>query len=283
MRLPGVLREPLVQFLLVGLALFGAWHAIRPADAARGAANRIVITEDDLKQVTLVWMSQGRPPPTEQQLQALIETKVREEVLYREALALGLDKDDAIVKRQLARKMEFVTEDLSKLEEPKPHDLRTWYEHHKERFALPPRASFRHLYFSPDRRGVRARADAEAALVRLAGQPIDTQAAVSGDPFMFQSFYGDRSLEVVAKDFGPPFARALAGIAPGAWTGPIESGYGWHLVFVDALTPQRVPDFDDIEAEVKAAWIEDQREQTRARLYDAMRARYQVVLPPRRQ
>jgi peptidyl-prolyl cis-trans isomerase C len=275
-----ILREPLIQFLLVGLALFGAWHVVAPADAARGPANRIVITEDDLKQMSLAWDSQGRPPPTAQELQGLIETKVREEVLYREALALGLDKDDTIVKRQLARKMEFLAEDLSKLEKPKPDDLRAWYERNKTRFARPARASFRHVYFSPDRRGAHTRNDAEAALTQLAGKPMDAPAAATfGDPFMFQSFYGDRSLEVVAKEFGPPFAHSIAGIAPGAWAGPLESGYGWHLVFVDTLTPQLLPDFDEIETDVSAAWIEETREQTRTRQYDAMRARYEIVLP----
>ncbi len=278
MSIRGLLREPLVQFLLVGVALFGAWQLVAPADAERGDDKRIVITEDDLKQMSAAWLAQGRPPPSGPQLQGLIDIKVREEVLYREALALGLDKDDAIVKRQLARKMDFLAEDVSKLEEPKPGELCSWYEQNKARFALPPRASFRHVYFSPDRRGTNARADAEGALAQFAGKPIDVS-TTTGDPFMFQGFYGDRSLEVVAKEFGPPFARALAGIAPGAWAGPIESGYGWHLVFVDAMTPERVPDFDEIEAEVRSAWTEDKREQTRARLYETMRARYEVVLP----
>ena len=113
---------------------------------------------DDLRQMALVWVAQGRPPPTPQQMQSLIETKVHEEVLYREALALGLDKDDTIVKRQLARKMEFLAEDVSKLDEPKHDELRAWYEKNHARFALPPRVSFRHVYFSPDRRGASARA-----------------------------------------------------------------------------------------------------------------------------
>lgn len=274
-----LLREPLFQFLLVGLALFGTWHLVGPADAARDEGRRIVITDDDLKQIALAWAAQGHPPPTAPQLRSLVEAKVREEVLYREALALGLDRDDAIVKRQLARKMEFVAEDVSKLEEPTPAELRAWFDANRERFALPPRVSFRHVYFSPDKRGARARADAEAALVPLAGRPMDAPAVAVGDPFMFQSFYGDRSLEVVAKEFAPRFARALAAVTPGAWSGPIESGYGWHLVFVDAMTPRRIPEFEEIEAQVKTAWTEDKREQTRARLYDAMRARYDVSLP----
>ena len=273
-----LLREPLVQFLLVGVALFGGWRLVAPAQAGGDAGNRIVITEDDLKQMSAGWMAQGMPPPTPQQLQTLVEKRVREEVLYREALALGLDKDDVIVRRQLARKMEFVAEDVSKLDEPTPQELRAWFDKNAARFALPGRATFRHVYFSPDRRGAHTRADAEAALARFAGQPIDVS-ATTGDPFMFQSFYGDRSMELVAKEFGPAFARALAATPTGAWTGPLESGYGWHLVFIDAMTPQRVPDFEEIEPEVKNAWTEDHREKTRDKLYEAMRARYEVVLP----
>ena len=156
--------------------------------------------------------------------------------------------------------------------------MRAWYGNNWERFALPARATFRQVYFSPERRGANARADAAAVLAQLAGKPIDAPVA-TGDPFMLQSSYGDRSLEVVAKEFGPPFARAIAGVAPGAWTGPVESGYGWHLVFVDALTARQVPEFEAIEAEVKSAWVEDHRERTRTRLYASMRARYEVVMP----
>lgn len=276
-----LLREPLLQFLLVGLALFSAWHFVRPADAARDPKNRIEITEDDLKQMSFAWVSQGRPPPTAQQLQAMVEEKIREEVLYREALALGLDKDDTIIKRQLARKMDFLAEDLSQLEAPTPDELRAWYQQNNAGFALPARVSFRHVYFSPDRRGANTHADAEAAFAQLSGRAIDA-AAATGDPFMFQSYYGDRSIEVVAKEFGPSFARAVADVVPGAWAGPIESGYGWHVVFVDAWTPERIPDFEEIEAQIRTAWIEDKREQTRLRLYETMRARYEIAQPARK-
>ena len=273
------LREPLLLFVLVGVVLFGVWRVVNPAADRSGPTNRIVLTEDDLRQMALVWIAQGRPPPTPQQMQSLIETKVREEVLYREALALGLDKDDTIVKRQLARKMEFLAEDVSKLEEPKADELGAWYEKNKARFALPPRVSFRHVYFSPDRRGQSARADAERALARLAGKPMESpSAATAGDPFMFQDYYGDRSFDELAKAFGPRFARSLVGVKSGTWAGPIESGYGWHVVFVESSTPERIPAFEEVEADVKAAWLEDRREEVRRRMYEAMRAHYEVVV-----
>jgi parvulin-like peptidyl-prolyl isomerase len=230
--------------------------------------------------MSVQWLAQGRPPPTAEQWRSLIETKVREEVLFREALALGLDKDDTIVKRRMAQKMDFLGEDLSRLVEPKPDELRAWFEKNTTQFALPPRVSFRHVYFSPDRRGQNARADASRALVQIAGKAQDSPAvAASGDPFMFQDYYGDRSSDQVAAQFGPKFAQVLFDQKPGAWQGPIESGYGWHLVFIDSITPERVPPFEEIEQDVKAQWIAEQREETKRRMYDSMRARYEVVLP----
>lgn len=276
------LREPLLQFLLVGVLLFVVWRAVSPESYARSPTNRIVLTDDDLKQLTTTWVMAGRAPPSPQQMQRLVDDKVREEVLYREALALGLDKDDTIVKRQLARKMEFLAEDVSKLGEPKPGELKAWFEKNGERFALPPRVSFRHVYFSPDRRGAMVRADAKRALSQLAGKPMDAAGiAAVGDPFMFQQFYGDRPFDEIARQFGPSFARALVQLTPGGWAGPIESGYGWHVVFSESLTPQRIPDYEEIESDVKAAWVEERREEVRARMFQAMRARYEVVLPAR--
>ena len=274
------LREPLLQFLIVGVLLFALWRVVGPQAADPAATNRIVLTDEDLKQLATTWMLAGRPPPTAEQMQALIDDKVREEVFYREALALGLDKDDTIVKRQLARKMEFLAEDVSRLEVSQPGELKAWFEKNKDRFASSPRITFRHVYFSPDRRGATVREDAERAVGLLAGKPIDAPAvAKGGDPFMFQEYYGDRSLDEIARQFGPSFARALLNVKPGVWTGPVASGYGWHVVFAESLTPSRVPDFETIESDVQAAWTEERRTDVRARMYKAMQARYEVVLP----
>jgi len=270
----------LLQFLLIGLLLFGVYRLLHPESSGRDTGNRIVLTEDDLRQMSVQWIAQGRPPPTPEQWRSMIDTKVREEVLFREAVALGLDRDDTIVKRRMAQKMEFLAEDVSSLSEPKPGELNEWFAKNADRFALPPRATFRHVYFSPDHRGKNTRGDAERALLQLAGNSADAPAAaVAGDPFMFQDYYGDRSSEQIATQFGPQFAQALFEAKPGAWRGPIESGYGWHLVFVESITPGRIPAFEEIEADVKTAWIADQREETRRKMYQLMRARYEVVLP----
>lgn len=274
------LREPLVHFLLIGLALFAVHRVINPKPESSAPSNRIELTEDDVRQISIAWMAQGRPAPTPEQMQSLMEAKVHEEVLYREALALGLDKDDTIVKRRLAQKMEFLAEDLSALPEPTSADLKAWFGQNAERFTLQPRTSFRHLYFSPDQRGAQTRTDAEQALAKLSGEPADSQAAAGlADRFMFQEYYGDRSLEQLAKEFGPQFAQALFQLKPGLWQGPIESGYGWHLLWIDQITPGRVPAFEEIEPTVKSEWIDEQRSASKRKILDAMKARYQIVLP----
>ena len=180
----------------------------------------------------------------------------------------------------MAQKMQFLAEDVATAHEPTTGELQAWYAERSGEFAMPPRLSFRHAYFSPDRRGARAAADAADALAKLAGQPEDAPLAASlADRFMFQEYYGDRTPEEVAKDFGPGFAMAVAKLAPGSWQGPIESGFGWHLVFVDSVAPGRVPDFAEVEPEVKTAWLAAQKQEAWRKAYDAMRAKYTVTLP----
>jgi hypothetical protein len=273
-----LLREPLVLFLLIGAALFVGYRVLNPGAQAGVRSNVIELTDDDLIQMSVTWLAQGRPAPTPEQMMSLVESRVREEILAREAVALGLDKDDTIIKRRLAQKMEFLAEDLSAVPEPTNAELEAWFKQNAERFALAPRVSFRHLYFSPDRRGAHAHADAERVLAKLARAPADAPAELA-DPFMFQDSYGDSAPEELRKLFGPSFAQGLFRLAPGVWRGPIESGYGWHLVFIDSITPARIPAFEEVETEAKSAWIEERRDASKRKMYEAMRARYQVVLP----
>ena len=167
------LREPLLHFVLIGLALFVGYGALNPEAERRENSSRIEITRDDVRQLEVAWMAQWRRHPTAEEMRALIDGKVREEILYREALALGLDKDDTIVKRRLAQKMAFLAEDVSTVRDPGREELRAWFEKNRERFALPGLVSFRHLYFSPDSRGERAREMAARELERVAGRPAD--------------------------------------------------------------------------------------------------------------
>jgi peptidyl-prolyl cis-trans isomerase C len=274
------LREPLLHFLLLGLALFAVYSYLQRGRGGVESSKQIALTLDELGQMEMYFESQWHRRPTPQEFQAMVEDKVREEVLYREGIAMGLDKDDTIVKRRMAQKMQFLAEDVAAAHEPSSAEQKAWFDKNEDKFALPSRYSFRHLYFSSDKRGKNAQDDASKALAKIAGQPQDfKQAASLADPFMFQDYYGDRTPDAIAKEFGPPFAVALERLKPGSWQGPVESGYGWHLVFVDSVIPGRIPAFEEVESDVKTAWLSDQKAQAIETAYKAMRAKYTVLLP----
>src|SRR5271167_3667433 len=273
-------REPLLHFLLLGLLLFAAYAYMQRGRGGVESSKQIAISLDDLRTIDLYFESQWHRQPTPAEFQAMVEDKVHEEVLYREALAMGLDKDDTIVKRRMAQKMQFLAEDVAAAHEPSTAELKAWFEKNSNKFALPSRISFRHLYFSPDKRGKNAQEDAAKVLAKIMGQPEDSTLAVSlADRFMFQDYYGDRAPSAIAKELGPPFAVALEKVKPGSWQGPIESGYGWHLVYVDTVIPGRIPAFEEMEPDVKTAWLAEQKQQAWQKAYQAMRAKYTVLLP----
>ena len=276
-----LLRDPLLHFVAAGGLLFAAWSAFAPEAQQAADPMRIELTRDEMKQIALSQVAQGLPLPDPAQLRALGEERAMQRILAREATAFGLDRDDEIIERRLAQKMDFLLADLSELTPPSHDELAVWYAAHAVRFTLPPRVSFRHVYFSPDGRGdAAANAAAAAALPEVASLPIDAPALAGvGDRFMFQDFYGGRTPEEIGKAFGPDFAAALLTLHPGAWSGPVRSGYGWHLVRIDTLEPARVPALDEIEADVRAAWTEARYAEIRKRAEDEMRARYIVVVP----
>ena len=274
------LQEPLLHFLLIGVVLFAAYAYLNRGRGESHSPTQIVLSLEELRTMTAYLESQWHRPPTSQEFQAMVEDKIKEEVLYREGLVMGLDKDDTIVKRRMAQKVQFLAEDVATAHEPSTAELKTWFEKNSSQFALPSRYSFRHIYFSPDKRGTNAHDDAARALARIGDEPEDsTTITPVADRFMFQDYYGDRAPSAIAKEFGPQFAVAREKVQPGSWQGPIESGFGWHLVFVDTVIPGRVPAFEEVESEVKTAWLGEQKAQAREKAYQSLRSKYTVLLP----
>ena len=272
-------REPLVHFLIIGLALFALYSWIERGRASNGNY-QIALTLDDLRQLDMTFVSQWHRQPTPEEFRGLVESFIRQEVLYREGLAMGLDKDDTIVKRRMAQKMEFLSEDVASAHEPSTDELKAWYSNNSQKFALADRATFRHLFFGFDRRGQNAQADALVALSKIAGKPEDVPLGKKlADPFMFQDYYGDRAPDQLAKEFGPAFAVGLYKSKPKMWQGPIESGYGWHLLWIESITPGRVPAFEEVEPDVKTAWLADQKAIEWQKAYAKMRKKYEVSAP----
>jgi parvulin-like peptidyl-prolyl isomerase len=273
------LGEPLLHFLLIGAAGFVLYGYVHRGESAN-TNYKIYLSLDDLKQLDISFVSQWQRQPTRQEFTGLVEQFIRQEILYREGLAMGLDKDDIIVKRRMAQKMEFLSEDVTAAHEPSTAELQSWYASHTQIFALPDRATFRHLYFSIDHHGADAKKNAQAALRRIAQMPEDTGAEeANADPFMFQDYYGDRAPYQLAKEFGPAFAVELFKLKTGQWQGPIESGYGWHLIWIESIASSKVPAFEEVEPDVKTAWLADQKAIQWQKAYATMRAKYEVIAP----
>jgi parvulin-like peptidyl-prolyl isomerase len=279
-RLRTWLRDPFAHFVGIGIVLMALYALVSPPRAP-AMGSRIELTDDDLRQIDLAWTAKWQRAPTPAERRGLLEAKVREEILYREAVAMGLDQEDTIVKRRMAQKLEFLTEDVGAIRTPGTQELQHWFARNAAQFATAGHVTFRHVYFSPDRRGQQAARDARNALASLAGEAADTPGIANlGDGFPDRTYYAEQSPEQVASAFGTAFSQSLLKLEPGAWQGPIESGLGWHLVWVDAVTPSRVPAFADVDRkDIEAAWIDEQRAESKRKAFDAMKAKYEVVLP----
>ena len=270
-----ILREPLFHFLLIGGAIFGFYVAVSDAPVSE-SENRIIVTASDIERLRGIWERQWQRPPTPDELRELVEQHVREEVLYREALALGLERDDTVVRRRLAQKFEFLTEDVAASRDPTDAELAAFFEANRERYRVPPRTSFTQVYFSPDRRGAAAQQDASLALASLrVGSPM---AGNFGDGSMLDDAYREKTPQEIEAAFGRDFAAAVSAHEPGTWFGPVASGYGLHLVRIDERIEGRLPALSEVERRVWTDWSYEQRRQADDAIYRRLLGRYSVVI-----
>lgn len=270
------LREPLLHFALLGAALF--WLADTLGEGrGDGSLETISLTAGDVEQLAAGFERTWQRPPTVQELEGLLEDRVREEVLYREALALGLDRDDTIVRRRMRQKMEFLSEDLA-AGEPSEAELESWLAANREAFRQEPRASFRQVYLSRDRRGDALRDDALRLLSALRAADGGPDAAAQGDPLPLPADGDELSASEVSRLFGGAFSARLFELEPGRWEGPVESAYGLHLVFVRDRVAARDPELAEVRDAVAREWLADRRRRAREDFYRELRARYEVEI-----
>ena len=270
------MRQPLVHFIIAGFALFVVYALLHPERFAADNSRRIELSATDVGTVELAFIARWQRPPTPTELRGLLATEVRNEILSREAIALGLEKDDVIVKRRLAQKMEFLADDMSGLRDPTPAELRAWFDQHKSEFAPATRITFRHVFFSTDLRGAGAEGAARKALTSASSR---REAAPRGDPFMYQDYYAGQTEVQVAQVFGSDFAKPLFSAPTQRWSGPLASGLGWHIVRAEELSPGELPSYEVVEADVRERWMIEQRDAAKRAGFEAMLARYEVVLP----
>jgi hypothetical protein len=266
-------REPLLHFLLAGAALFALYGLLNRGES--DAPREIVVTEARVaalaENFTKTWMR----PPSAEELTGLVEDYVREEIYYREALAIGLDPDDTVVRRRLRQKMEFISEELATTE-PTDAELQAYLDAHREKFVEPSATTFEQVYFSTERRGDAARPAAERLLAALQSGRAEADPAAAGDSTLLPFSMEDASPQQVAGTFGDQFVAQLEEAPPGQWSGPLQSPYGLHLVRVLERTDGALPTLDRIRPLVVREWQAEQTRRVSDEFYRALRDRYDV-------
>lgn len=273
-RMPRWLRDPLVVFVLLGIGVFALDGWLAGSETARPV---IEITPDEVERLRARWIAQWGREPTGDELQTLVDEAVDEEILYREAQRLGLDRDDAIVRRRLAQKLTFLLEDAGATGPPSQAEVEEYFAQHAERYRRPGRTTFDHVFLSGDSRTDPA-GDAKILLDDLRGVDDDGWQRL-GDPFMVARSYADRSDQEIAGLFGRVFTEAVAELPVGGWNGPVESTYGAHLVRVNRRTAPRAPALAEVRDRVAADLREDRRRERSLAAYQELRDAYEVKLP----
>ena len=266
-------KEPLLHFLIIGAVIFVVFTVVNKEEATV-SGNKIVISSAEIERLSDNWSKKLNRPPTETELQGLIESYIKEEVYYREALALGLDQNDTILRRRLMQKMEFLSNDLADLNQPDESELNKYFVDNQGKYKLPARMSFTHIYFSLDKRGAMALEDSKKVLSEL-NVP---RAPERGDSFMMEyDFIQETPFEVV-RLFGKGFAEELFTLGINTWQGPIESGYGLHLVRISEKVESRMPELASVIDKVRTDLMFEQRQKMNKEIYEKFKERYEIVV-----
>jgi hypothetical protein len=268
-------REPLVQFMAIGLVLYllFAWHGDTGPNSYR-----IVITQGQVDALAASFVGVWQRPPNEQELKSLVDDFVREEIATREAMRMGLDRDDVVIRRRLRQKVEFLTEDISTASPPTDAELQAYYNQHPDKFRTEPAMAFRQVFLNPSRRHGETVHDAKLLLARLSPTGASADIKTLGDPLMLPSEMPLSSRSEVARLFGNGFADEVMKLTPGRWSGPIESAYGLHVVFATERAEGRLPSLAQLRPIVEREVLSDRETHDLDAMYDQLLKRYQVTM-----
>ena len=271
-----ILRDPLLHFLLIGAALFLVFALVK--GPAGNEENRIVITGGDIEYLQANFTRTWQRQPTENELQGLIDDKIRDEIAFREAVAMGLDQDDAVIRRRLRMKMELLVEDIANLSSPTDEELQTYLEDHMDSFRQEPQVSFKQVYLNSDKRGTEVGEAARKMLAELVKAGPGADPEIYSDPNMLPNNFSLDYISDFEKLFGGSFARDLLQVEPGKWAGPVRSSYGLHLVFVWERIAGRDPELAEVRDEVEREWTAQRRRKFKEETYKKLRERYTIVI-----
>lgn len=271
-----LLHEPLVHFMLLGVLVFTGFKFFSKNES--NPPDTIVVTQGKIESLVTGFTRTWQRPPTREELNGLIRDYVREEVCAREAMALGLDKEDTVIRRRLRQKLEFISESVAAQANPTEAELQQYLEVHREKFRSELQLTFRQVYLDPQRHGINLNRDAAQLLIQLQQAGTDSDISVSGDPFLLDQEYKRVPAGEVSKQFGEKFAARLGDLPVGQWQGPIESGYGTHLVLILDRDEGRMPVLKEVRDAVKLEWSNAQRSETNEKFYEALLKRYTVTI-----
>ena len=271
-----LIKDPLLHFLLIGALLFLVFELIKsPAGIQE---NSIVITSGDIEALQANFARTWQRPPTENELSGLIEERVRDEIAYREAVAMGLDQGDSVIRRRLRMKMELIIEDVAGLSPPTDEDLKAYLVEHRDSFHQQPQVSFMHVYLNSDKRGARVEDDARQILTKLSAAGRDADPGSYGDSNMLPKELPLYYINDIGRLFGVDFSRQILEVKPGGWAGPVWSSYGLHLVYVRERIEGRDPELDEVRKEVEREWSAKRRKEFKEATYNKLRERYTIVI-----
>jgi hypothetical protein len=273
--LPRFFREPLVHFLVLGAALFFLYANINKDTTER--TDRVVIDEPQILRLAEQFQRTWMRPPTRQELEGLIEDLVLEEILYREALALGLDQDDLVIRRRLRQKMEFLNADLVEQQPATDAELQAYLDVHPDKFRQPERLSFLQVYLksgdSAEESGKRA-AHVRNELGARAPANVDFQAF--GDPTLLPDRIQAATVDEINRTFGGMLSEEITRGPEAQWSGPFTSGYGLHLIYVTERIPASEPTLAEVRSVVEREWAAERRKEANRWFYQVLRDRYTV-------
>lgn len=269
-------KEPLFLFILAGILLFISYSALD--NYLNRDENIVYVSNNEINQLEQSWESRWNRPPTPTERQGLIDQLIKETVLYKTALEMGLDKDDRVIRGRMVQKLEFLGNDLIRSPQPSEQDLVTFYDKHRQQYIPEEMIIITHIFFNPDKREDETLADADKALVALSSRgEFDGDLTGYGDAFMLQNYYPNRTEREIRKLFGVGFAESVFKLEPGTWHGPVLSGYGTHLVYVHSHQKSEIPAFTVVREQVKTDWMVDMQKKLNDRYIEGLMTRYEIV------
>jgi PPIC-type PPIASE domain len=271
-----LVKEPLLHFLVLGAAIFAVYHWL--PNRSSDEPGKIVITQGQIEHLATAFAKSWQRPPTAEELAGLVRDRVREEVYCREAMALGLDREDTVIRRRLRQKMEFVSDDIVAQSEPSDADLNTYLHEHPDSFRFEQRFTFRQVYLNPEKHGQNLARDAAQLLAQLNQAGGKAEVSAVGDSSLLEGMFKSVPASEVATQFGEKFAARLDELSPGRWQGPVESSYGMHLVFVEERTKGRVPELAEVRDAVSRDWTNERRLELNEKFFQGLLKHYEVVV-----